>query len=65
MIRIFFLQKFNFKGSFDNSPNVASARTQFWTPLETPNSIDPAAAAILSHCADNNELELLLDNQKK
>ncbi|VBB29252.1 unnamed protein product, partial [Acanthocheilonema viteae] len=47
----------------DNSLNTASARTQFWTPLETPNSISQTSA-LLSHHTDNNELEPLLDNQK-
>nr|CDP91627.1 BMA-KQT-1, isoform a [Brugia malayi] len=53
----------NLSRNSENSLNTGSARTQFWTPLETPNNINQTAA-VLSHHIDSNELEPLLDNQK-
>ncbi|CAG9540187.1 unnamed protein product, partial [Cercopithifilaria johnstoni] len=50
-------------GNSDNSFNMASARSQFWTPLETPNN-NNQSSDILSRHTDNNELEPLLDDQK-
>ncbi|VDK76145.1 unnamed protein product, partial [Onchocerca ochengi] len=50
-------------GNSENSLNTASARTQFWTPLETPNNINEMPN-IIPHQTDNNELQPLLDNQK-
>ncbi|EJW79339.1 hypothetical protein WUBG_09753 [Wuchereria bancrofti] len=53
----------NLSRNSENSLNTGSARTQFWTPLETPNNINQTAA-VLSHHIDSNELEPLLDSQK-
>uniref|UniRef100_A0A915Q0E1 Uncharacterized protein n=1 Tax=Setaria digitata TaxID=48799 RepID=A0A915Q0E1_9BILA len=51
-------------GNSENSLNSASARTQFWTPLETPKSTTGAQFPA-SHCTDNTELESFPDCQKE
>ncbi|MCP9265265.1 Potassium voltage-gated channel subfamily KQT member 5 [Dirofilaria immitis] len=52
----------DFSKNSDNSLNTASARTQFWTPSETPNSINQTPI-VMPHQTNNNELERLLDSQ--
>ncbi|EFO14413.1 voltage-gated potassium channel [Loa loa] len=50
-------------GCSENSQNTGSARTQFWTPLQTPKNINQTSIA-LSHHSDNDESEALLDSHK-